>query len=74
MCHVVSTADSTNRAGALNLNPSAGGKGVRSSFWSYRGTSLMRNSPPQDPTVGLCLGPYGGLGGGLLFLVSEVPL
>ena len=23
-------------------------------------TSLMRNDAPQDPTVGLCLGPYGG--------------
>ena len=27
----------------------------------YRGTSLIRkNAPPYDPTVGLCLGPYGG--------------
>jgi hypothetical protein len=25
----------------------------------YRGTSLIRNRSPQDPTVGLCLGPYG---------------
>ena len=27
----------------------------------YRGTSLIRNHPvfPRDPTVGLCLGPYG---------------
>ena len=30
---------------------------------AYRGTSLTRNRPPpQDPTVGLCLGPYGGPG------------
>ena len=25
---------------------------------SYRGTSLVRNTPPEDPTVGLCLGFY----------------
>ena len=30
-----------------------------------RDISLMRNPPPpQDPTVGLSLGPYGGSGGG----------
>ena len=31
----------------------------------YRGTSLIRNSAPQVPTIGLCLGSYGdprGLG------------
>ena len=32
-----------------------------------------KQHPPQDPTVGLCLGPYGGPRGGL-FLMSEVPL
>ena len=26
----------------------------------YRGTLPVRDSAPQDPTVGLCLGPYGG--------------
>ena len=26
----------------------------------YRGTSLIRERSPQDPTVALCLGPYGG--------------
>ena len=26
----------------------------------YRGNSIIRNSLPQDPTVGLCLGPCGG--------------
>ena len=26
---------------------------------SYRGTSLIRNQPPQDPSEGLCLKPYG---------------
>ena len=30
----------------------------------YRGTSLIRNSTPQDPTVAIYLGPYGGLKGG----------
>ena len=28
---------------------------------SYRGSSLVRNRPPLRPSVGLCLGPYGGL-------------
>ena len=40
----------------------------------YRGTSLIRNSPPpQDPTVGIRLWLYGGPGEGGLFLMSEVP-
>ena len=26
---------------------------------SYRGTSLIRNTPTWDPTVALCLGTYG---------------
>ena len=26
----------------------------------YRGTSLIRNNPPVDPTVARCLGTYGG--------------
>ena len=30
--------------------------------------------PSQDPTVGLYLGSYGGLRGGGLFLMSQVPL
>jgi len=29
----------------------------------YRGTSLIRNTPPYDPTVALCLGTYGDLRG-----------
>ena len=28
----------------------------------------VRNRPPQDTTVGLCLEPYGGPGGGGAFL------
>ena len=40
----------------------------------YRATSLMRPPPPNDPTVGLCLGPYVIPLGGRLFLVSEVTL
>jgi hypothetical protein len=32
-----------------------------------RGTSLIRNSPPWDPKVGICLGPYGGPAGGVRF-------
>ena len=31
-------------------------------------------NPPSDPTVGLCLGPYGGPGGGQRVLMSEVAL
>ena len=34
---------------------------------SYRGTSLIRNASPQDPTVGLCVWPYGGPSGGGAF-------
>ena len=30
----------------------------------YRGASLIRNCPPQHPTVGLGLRPYGGPTGG----------
>ena len=33
-----------------------------------------KQPPPEDPTAGLCLGPYGGPIGGGQFLVSEVPL
>ena len=40
----------------------------------YRGTSLIRNSAPEDPTVALRLGPYGGPSGGGRFLMSDVPL
>ena len=40
----------------------------------HRSTSLMRNHPPWDPTVGLCLGSYGDPRRGTLFLMSEVPL
>jgi hypothetical protein len=43
-------------------------------FRAYRGTSLIRNSPCLLPTVGLCLGPYGGPRGRGQFLMSEVPL
>ena len=31
-------------------------------------------TPPWDPTVSSCLGPYGGPRRGELFLMSEVPL
>ena len=40
----------------------------------YRGTLLIRKRAPQDSTVGLCLGPYGGPRGRRRFLMSEVPL
>ena len=33
----------------------------------YRGTSLIRTPPPQDPTVALYLGTYGDLRGGGVF-------
>jgi hypothetical protein len=39
--------------------------------WFYRGTSLIREHPPQQPTGGL---PFGGPRGGVLSLMSEVPL
>ena len=38
---------------------------------SYRDTSIIRNSLPLDPTIGLCIGPPWGGG---LFLMSEVTL
>ena len=34
----------------------------------YRVTSLIRTPPPQDPTVGPCLGAYAGPRGGRVFL------
>ena len=34
-----------------------------------RSTWIIRNSLPQDPAVGLCLGPYGGPRGGGTFQV-----
>jgi hypothetical protein len=40
----------------------------------YRGTSLIRPPPPQDPTVAfLCLGPYGVPMGGGGFLSARYP-
>jgi len=33
----------------------------------------MRNSTSQDPAAALCPGPYGGLSGEGLFLLSAVP-
>ena len=35
---------------------------------------VQENAPPQDPTVGLCLGSLGGSQGGGRFLMGEVPL
>ena len=35
---------------------------------AHRATSLIRKRPPQDPTVGLYLGPYAGPRGGGGFL------
>ena len=40
----------------------------------YRGASLIRNSPPLGTYSNICLGPYGGPGGGGRFLMSEEPL
>ena len=31
---------------------------------AYRGTSLIRNSPPPGTYSSICLGPYGGPRGG----------
>ena len=43
-------------------------------FLAYRGTSVIRNSAPlEDPTVGKCLGPYGGPKGGGCFLGARYP-
>jgi hypothetical protein len=56
-------------AGATELqgNPSSGQ--ACTAPRPYRDTSLIRSRiPPEDPTVGLCLGLYGGPreGGGFL--------
>ena len=40
----------------------------------YRCTSLIRNRPPCDPTVGLCLGPYGGPMGVAFFYARGSPV
>ena len=42
-------------------------------YTMYRGTSLIRPPPPQDPTVALSLGTYGDPGV-CVFLMNEVPL
>ena len=40
----------------------------------YRGTSLIINSAPLHPTVGLCLGPYGGPRGGAVSYERGTPV
>ena len=52
----------------LETEPSETGCDSAERLNPYRGTSLIRNSAPLDPTVGLCLGPYGGLGAEGCFL------
>jgi len=44
------------RVGSLRTQPHL----LLNGPYDYRGTSLKRNRVPKDPTVGLCLGPYGG--------------
>ena len=39
----------------------------------YMGASLIRPPPPPDPTVGICLGPFGGPKGGGGFLSARYP-
>jgi len=41
---------------------------------TLQGYLAHKKHPPQDPTVGLCLGPHGGPRWGGRFLMSEVPL
>ena len=40
----------------------------------YRGDSLIRTPPPQDLTVGLCPGPYGGPKGGAISCERGTPV
>ena len=42
-------------------------------FLCYRGTSLTKNAPSQNPAIALCLGTYGDPGGEGRFLMAEVP-
>ena len=48
---------------AANVAVSAGRQPFRSmrvfELPTYRGTTLIRNNPPEDPTEALCLGTYG---------------
>ena len=39
----------------------------------YKGISLIRNSPPLGTYSSICLGPYGGPGGGGGFLCARYP-
>ena len=41
---------------------------------TYRGTSLIRTASSLDPTVGLCLGPYGGPRGGAISYKRGTPV
>ena len=40
---------------------------------TYRGTLLIRNSPPQDPVVGICLGHMAALGRGAVSYERGTP-
>ena len=50
------------------LKPESLYQSAPTSETSHRGTSLIRNSAPQDPTLRLCIGPCGGPRGGGCFL------
>ena len=48
--------------------------GIKSSACVTGVPRSEETAPHSDPTVGMCLGPYGGPRGGGLCLMSEVPL
>ena len=70
----------TNPRNLNDQRTSLGGNGVSHQAGgpippvAYRGTSPIRNCPPQDPTVGICLGPYAGPRGILLSCERGTPV
>ena len=61
-CRGPSSVEGAERAG--------GGRAIR----AVAARLPLLTTRAEDPTLGLCLGPYGGPRGGGLFLMSEVPL
>ena len=51
----------------------ASGKGAGQARFGVQGYLAHKKTPPQEPTVGLCLGPVVVLWGGS-FLMGEEPL
>jgi hypothetical protein len=57
----------------VNVGEIRGGMGKVGGEVKYRGTSLIKNSLPQETCSSICLGPYGGPRGGGGFLCARYP-